>query len=226
MGPGSRPGRRDGFRFNCQTADASPHSRGRICPSDAWGLPSKKQRAQGMPGARRTHSLACEMEKTHELVTTGSPKVLSIPCAMVLTVSFVLSPVTGLFCHRRHADRGVSGPLGPTSPPRNLTPASGRQDHTTSPSASAALVSAPPKRPPHPAPNVRDDRDTPLLRDGMPGMLPVIWGWDQGRRMRQIGTTGKGGDGGPFQRFPKPPSGACSARPPRPRNNRRQGAYS
>jgi hypothetical protein len=54
-----------------------------------------------MPGARRTHSLACEMKKTHELVTTGSPEVLSIPCAMVLTVSFVLSSVTGLFCHRR-----------------------------------------------------------------------------------------------------------------------------
>jgi len=37
---------------------------------------------------------------------------------MVLTVSFVLSPVTGLCCHRRHADRsaqldasvGASGP--------------------------------------------------------------------------------------------------------------------
>jgi hypothetical protein len=57
----------------------------------------------------------------------------------------------------------------------------------------------------------------------MLGMLPVIWGWDQGRRMRQIGTTGKGGDGGPFQRFPKFPSGACSARPPRLRKNRGQG---
>jgi hypothetical protein len=71
-----------------------------------------------MPGARRTHSLACEMVKAHELVTTGSPEVLSIPCAMVLTVSFVLSPVTGLFCHRRRRNTfrqldtsvGASGP--------------------------------------------------------------------------------------------------------------------
>jgi len=70
------------------------------CPSFALAVTLKNKRAQGMPGARRTHSLACEMEKTHELVTTGSPEVLSIPCAMVLTVSFVLSPVTGLFCHR------------------------------------------------------------------------------------------------------------------------------
>ncbi len=69
----------------------------------------------------------------------------------------------------------------------NLTPASGRQDHTTSPYAATSLVSSlgdrsrssknPPcdpiarktlPRPSHPAPNVRDDRETPLLvgRDG------------------------------------------------------------
>jgi hypothetical protein len=47
---------------------------------------------------------------------------------MVLTVSFVLSPVTGLFA------TVVSG-ISPT----NLTPASGRQDHTTSPSASSIV---------------------------------------------------------------------------------------
>src|SRR5713226_3527871 len=47
--------------------------------------------------------------------------------------------------------------------PRNLTPASGRQDHTTSPSASATFVfvtsaSTASHR------NVRDDRDPPLSR--------------------------------------------------------------
>jgi hypothetical protein len=36
------------------------------------------------------------------------------------------------------------------------------QAHTTSPSASASFVNAPPKRPPHPAPNISDDRHTPL----------------------------------------------------------------
>jgi hypothetical protein len=39
---------------------------------------------------------------------------------MVLTVSFVISPVTGLCCHRRLADTGVSGPLGLTSPSARL----------------------------------------------------------------------------------------------------------
>src|SRR6266567_9207322 len=49
---------------------------------------------------------------------------------MVLTASFALSPVTGLFCHRRL--RKITS--------ANLTPASGRQDHTASPSALAPLV--------------------------------------------------------------------------------------
>ena len=75
---------------------------------------------------------------------------------MVLTVSFVLSPVIGLCCHRHRRDT-----------PANLTPASRRQNHTTSPSASCAVrqrhVSV------HRIPSrVRDDREPPLLvgRDG------------------------------------------------------------
>src|SRR5450755_4201278 len=51
--------------------------------------------------------------------------------------------------------------------PTNLAPASGRQNHTTSPSAQTPLVAqsiAPGDvRPSHPAPNVRDDREPPLF---------------------------------------------------------------
>src|ERR1700690_1990780 len=50
---------------------------------------------------------------------------------MVLTVSFALSLVTGLSCHHR-----------PRPLPANLTPASGRQDHTTSPSAPVSTKAA------------------------------------------------------------------------------------
>jgi len=54
----------------------------------------------------------------------------------------------------------------------NLTPASGRQDHTISPYASASLVHAHKymttlSRPPQPAPDVSDDGRRPLYRDGM-----------------------------------------------------------
>jgi hypothetical protein len=55
---------------------------------------------QGMPGARCARSRAWCVESTRvsHHGHAGSP---GIPRAMVLTVSFVLSPVTGLVCHRR-----------------------------------------------------------------------------------------------------------------------------
>jgi hypothetical protein len=116
-----------------------------------------------MPGAQCARSLACEISKAHEhshYGHTGSP---GIPYAMVLTVSFVLSPVIGLICHRRLQ----------TLPSANLTPASRRQDHTTSPSASARFVkrAACVHRIP---PRVRDDRDTPLVGAGRGELVEMI----------------------------------------------------
>jgi hypothetical protein len=70
-----------------------------------------------------------KIKKHTSIVPTVTPVSPGIPYAMVLTVSFVLSPVTGLSCHCRCADIASA----------NLTPASGRQDHTTSPSAFAPL---------------------------------------------------------------------------------------
>ena len=43
----------------------------------------RKQRAQGMPGARRARSLACEIKKHTSIVTTVTPVSPGIPCAMV-----------------------------------------------------------------------------------------------------------------------------------------------
>ena len=59
---------------------------------------------------------------------------------MVLTGSFALSSVTGLFCHRRPRTNVVSAPGRADTTSANLTPASGRQDHTTSPYATTSLV--------------------------------------------------------------------------------------
>ena len=127
---------------------------------------------------------SCAKQKAHELVTTGSPDQSGFPRAMVLTVSFVISPVTGLVCHRRFADIDASHPVGPETSPQNLTPASGRQDHTTSPYATTsfvctALVAHDPKDRPaitiacrrcrvhRIPPRFRDDREPPLWgRDG------------------------------------------------------------
>jgi hypothetical protein len=65
---------------------------------------------------------------------------------------YVLSLVTRLCCHRHQQIASA-----------DLAPALGRQDHTISPSASHHS-SDDASRPSHPAPHVRDDRDTLLLR--------------------------------------------------------------
>jgi hypothetical protein len=69
---------------------------------------------------------------------------------MVLTVSFVLSPAIGFFV------TVISSALA-----ASLTPASRRQDHTTSPSALAPFVKSAAASTAS-DPNVRDDRETPL----------------------------------------------------------------
>ena len=79
---------------------------------------------------------------------------------MVITVSFVLSPAIGLFCHRPRS-RCVSIVT-------RLTSASRGQDHTTSPSA-PCVSSLHMTRPSQPAPDTRDDRVAPLLKGRGPG---------------------------------------------------------
>jgi hypothetical protein len=87
-----------------------------------------------MPGARCTRSPLCKVESTG-VEATGPPEHPAFPHAMVLTAYVVISPVTGLFCHRRLADIVLSLPGWADRTPQNLTPASGRQDHTILPSA-------------------------------------------------------------------------------------------
>jgi len=86
----------------------------------------------------------------------------------------------------------LSSPVEPNEPPQDLTPASRRQDHTTSPSASSAVVlhaANRSRRAIRPAlashaqhcrvhrtpPRVRDDHDTPLWWGGMATVLDLIW---------------------------------------------------
>jgi hypothetical protein len=47
------------------------------------------------------------MKKAHEQVTTGTPERSGFPCAVVLTVCFVLSLVIGLSCHHPGVMRSI-----------------------------------------------------------------------------------------------------------------------
>jgi hypothetical protein len=92
-----------------ETRDRSLHPRAsRLAARCARAFASilAHRRAWGMPGARCTRSLVCGMvfEKAHEYSQRSHRNRPAFPHAMVLTVSFVLSPAIGLFCHRRLAD--------------------------------------------------------------------------------------------------------------------------
>src|SRR3954447_8793289 len=83
---------------------------------------------------------------------------------MVLTVSFVLSRVIGLFV------TVVSRSL-----PANLTPASRRQDHTTSPSASRTVRQRCLRVHRIPCPTSVTIAKRPFVWDGMARFIGVIW---------------------------------------------------
>jgi hypothetical protein len=105
------------------------HSRGTKCPSDASTLSLGSKRAQGRPGARCTRGLVCKMHKKKRTrayrFSGGNP-------------AFPAQWFYGLF----RALLGVPGFLATVASGSStrLIPASGDQDHTTSPSAFASFV--------------------------------------------------------------------------------------
>jgi hypothetical protein len=94
--------------------DTSPRSRGAKCPSCASTLrPAEGVGNAGCP----PHPQPRVQNKTKHtsIVTARSSRIHpAFPHAMVLTVSFVLSPVIGLFCHRRLRIKDCLRPVGPT----------------------------------------------------------------------------------------------------------------
>ena len=137
---------RAAFRFASVRNDGQFHTRLRardaMRPSRAFiSRPSKGRGERRMPAAPAASCALCIGKKhTSKRVHRNHP---AFPHAMVLTVSFALSPVTGLFCHRRPRTDVVPKPGRADITSANLTPASGRQDHTTSPYAATSFVSAP-----------------------------------------------------------------------------------
>jgi hypothetical protein len=66
-----------------------------------------------MPGACRTRGLACKVKKAHKRSHHGYSRIHpAFPHAMVLTAYIALSPVTGLFCHRRQRIKALSARSG------------------------------------------------------------------------------------------------------------------
>ena len=151
-----------------------------------------QKRAWGMPGARRTRSLVCAWgsEYAHEY----SQRVRRDHPA---------SPRNGLRLMAYSPRR--SGFLASVAPEKrllltNLTPASRRQDHTSSPSASMPFVigtSSVHRIPPR----VRDDREPPLRWDGTAGISEVIWVGRKGEIFLRRGLDRESVGGGPARQL-------------------------
>jgi hypothetical protein len=107
----------------------------------------------------------CASRNAHE--HTGSAEAIRPSLRNGFTAYFVLSLATGLFCHHRQRDaKNTPGIIA------NLTPATGRQDHTTSPYESLAVRPRAKNarrrglRPPHPVPTFVTMANAPLPGTG------------------------------------------------------------
>jgi hypothetical protein len=135
-----------------QREGVHPHSRGAMRPSSASIATLKEKEGAGKAGCTlhpRSRVQTCTKKRTRAYRFSGGNPAFP---ARWFTAYFALSPVTGLSCHRHPREVLL---------PANLTPASGRQDHTTSPSATATFVIRC-HRVHRIPPRVRDDRDPPL----------------------------------------------------------------
>ena len=136
----------------------SPRDRARALPNLS---PCEMTRARGMPGAQCTRSLVCAygVEYAHQYSQRRHRKHPAFP------TQWFYGFLRALPGDHRFVDPVIRATRWRLA---NLTPASGRQNHTASPSAtrSARLTLRCVHRIP---PRVRDDRDTPLAvgRDGM-----------------------------------------------------------
>jgi hypothetical protein len=129
-----------------------------------------KKRAQGRPGGRM-HPGPPRKKLREERVDHRYRRIhSSLPCAMVLRLIRALP-----------GDQALLSPLLCVIP-QSVAPALGRQDHTTSPSASCHSSDDAP-RPSHPAPNVRDDREASLLSSARPQEKATDLGGRSTRRL-------------------------------------------
>jgi len=104
-------------------------------------LPRKSEGAGNAGCFGHTRSLVCENKKHTSIVTTGIAGSTGIPCA---------NGFNG-FLRALPGEPGFLATITLRIIPQGLTPASGRQNHTTSPSAGQRSRQKRSQRPPHPA---------------------------------------------------------------------------
>jgi hypothetical protein len=135
MGPCVR--RDDGRGFDRQTAETASRSR-RDAP-EPLQKPFALQRAWGTPGCLHPQPGGNSGE-ARECSTSDTPGSPGVPARNGFNGFLRALPGDRACCHRRLRTCGLSAPGRADLPSANLTPASRRQDHTTSPYAATSLV--------------------------------------------------------------------------------------
>jgi hypothetical protein len=152
--PGRRGGVRGRVRNSHAISDAHPRSRGAMRPRFAGkGLTLQSEGAGNAGRPMRPIAARAMIVVERTRVSQVTPESPGIPRAMVYGLLRALP-----------GDRAFLPP-SPAGLTANLTPASGRQDHTTSPSASTLLVCSANSVHRIP-PRVRDDLEPPLCEAG------------------------------------------------------------
>jgi hypothetical protein len=148
------------------------------------------------------HPQPCvRMKKAHKQSHHRYADAIRHPLREGFTAYFVLSPVTGLFCHRRLQATAckLDTSVGASGPHDFAVRGNLHQGHSTdlvpvrrSFSEGGWLRSSlKPPRPSHPALNVRDDREAPLLSSaGRPKQVAVICPTGQAEYFFGAGWTG------------------------------------
>jgi hypothetical protein len=126
-----------------------------LAPELCENRPSFEEGAGNAGRAMRTRSLA-RKAKSAQVSHRRSPETPGIPRA---------NGFNG-FLRALPGEPGFLATIALRIIPQDLTPASGRQDHTASPSASQSALVRSAARVHRIPPAVRDDRETPLARAG------------------------------------------------------------
>jgi len=133
-----------------------------------------------MPDARCTRGLVCNVHRKCAHEHTGPAESIRPSLRNGFTAYIALSPVTGFLATVARKKRWL---------PTNLTPASGRQDHTILPYASGAFVLHA-FRVHRISPHVRDDLEPPLLSGETRRLKSLIWSTCKAEYFHKRGLTG------------------------------------
>jgi hypothetical protein len=153
-----------------------------LCPGFANHCPSVRRGHRECRAPDAPAALRAKVKKHASKSPRSHRKAPGIPRAMVLTVSFVVSPETGLYClrprcdakHRHQVDTSVG--------------VSGRYDFAV---RLGALRRKHLRRPSHPAPTFVTIAKRPSWWRETRGEVPLICPTSQPKPPRHIGTTGK-----------------------------------